>query len=83
MAQFEFVLKTEQDGCEEPYVEKLGKFGKGDYIPEGGPGGNFVHVFEYATGREVAVATARSLAERAGLTVTGVLTVEEWEALGR
>ncbi|MTD55710.1 hypothetical protein [Amycolatopsis pithecellobii] len=70
--QYEFALVVDRDASEDPHAETLFELGEGDYVPEGGPLGNVVHVAQDAATLAAAIIAAIHLVEKAGVKVAGV-----------
>ncbi|MEV8610316.1 hypothetical protein AB0383_20715 [Amycolatopsis sp. NPDC051373] len=70
--QYEFTLIVDRDASDEPYADTLFELGEGDYAPEGGPEGNFVHAFQEADSLTGAIVAAIHLVEKTDVQVMGV-----------
>lgn len=70
--QYEFTLIVDEDATDARYADALFEAGEGDYVAEGGPRGNLVHVFQEAATLPRSLVVAIRMIEGTGLHVLGV-----------
>lgn len=70
--QYEFALTVDRDATEDTVADALFELGEGDYVPEGGPHGNLVHVAQEAATLTAALIAAIHGVEKTGVKVIGI-----------